>query len=319
MKVIINHVIAPLVEPRLPAGIDVVHIDQQGVADGELADAEAFFSWWTPVPALTEVLAAAPHIRWIQSSAAGVDWMLIPPIIERDLLLTKSSGAQAKPIAEFVMMLILNHAKRPQELQQQARAQNWYGLHGPSAVHLTELSGKTVVILGLGTIGREVAQRAAAFELRVLGSRRNPAPMAHVDRVVGVDHWRDLLPEADYLVLSTPLTEETRGMLDGEALALLKPNAYIINIARGELIDTPALIAALSAGAIAGAALDALPEEPLPPEHPLWDAPHVLITPHVAWSSPDTSLRTVELFLTNLARFCSGEPLINVVDKAAGY
>jgi phosphoglycerate dehydrogenase-like enzyme len=137
--------------------------------------------------------------------------------------------------------------------------------------------------------------------------------------VVGEHEWRELLPEADYVAIATPLTDATRGMLDAAALARMRPGAYLVNIARGEIIDTTALIAALEQGRLAGAALDALPEEPLPPEHPLWRAPNVWITPHISASSPRTSERAIGIFLENVRRYMAGEPLINVVDKQAGY
>jgi phosphoglycerate dehydrogenase-like enzyme len=153
----------------------------------------------------------------------------------------------------------------------------------------------------------------------VIGSRRRPAPIAGVERVVGEDEWWALLPEADYLVIATPLTSATRGMLDAAALGQLRPGAYLINIARGEIIDTPALIAALEQGRLAGAALDVLPEEPLPADHPLWRAPNVWITPHISFSSPHTSARALAIFLENVRRDITGQPFINLVDQQAGY
>jgi phosphoglycerate dehydrogenase-like enzyme len=137
--------------------------------------------------------------------------------------------------------------------------------------------------------------------------------------VVGAEEWRDLLPEADYVVIAAPLTAATRGMFDAAAFARLRRGAYLINIARGEIVDTPALLAALHEGRLGGAALDALPEEPLPPDHPLWSAPNVWITPHISASSPHMRERAIGVFLENLRRYRAGEPLINTVDKAAGY
>ena len=191
-------------------------------------------------------------------------------------------------------------------------------MHGRT-LQLDELYEKTLLILGLGHIGQEIARRAAAFGMRVIGSRRRPAPLAGLARVVGEDAWRALLPEADYLVIAAPLTSATRGMLDAAALALMRPSAYLVNIARGEIIDTAALIAALEQGRLAGASLDVLPEEPLPSEHPLWRTPNVWITPHISSSSPRTSERAIAIFLENVRRDMAGQPFVNLVDQQAGY
>jgi phosphoglycerate dehydrogenase-like enzyme len=255
-------------------------------------------------------------LRWLHTPSAGVDFLLIPEVIERKIVLTNSAGAHAIPIAEFVLLAMLGQAKRMRDLAALTPENAWE--HGRT-LHLGELYERTLVILGLGHIGQEIARRAAAFGMRVIGSRRRPAPLAGVAQVVGEEAWRALLPEADYIVIATPLTDATRGMLDAAALAQLRPSAYLINIARGEIIDTTALIAALEQGRLAGAALDVLPEEPLPPNHPLWRTPNVWITPHISSSSPRTSARAIAIFLENVRRDMAGQPLINLVDQQAGY
>jgi phosphoglycerate dehydrogenase-like enzyme len=316
MKLIIPHRIAAQVEPRLPPGCTVVHVDQEGAPDGDLADAEVLLRWWTPRAALGRILAAAPRLRWMHTPSAGVDGLLLPRVVDGAIVLTNSAGAHAIPIAEFVLMFMLGHAKQVRELAALRPADAW-----PRAreLHLAELHGKTVLILGLGHIGQAVARHAAAFGMRVFGSRRHPAPLEGVARVVGEQAWRELLPEADYIVIAAPLTDATRGMVDAAAFARMKREAYLINIARGEIVETEALLAALRGGQIAGAGLDALPEEPLPPDHLLWSTPNVWITPHISWSSPHMSERTVEIFLENLRRYQTGQPLINVVDTMVGY
>jgi phosphoglycerate dehydrogenase-like enzyme len=241
---------------------------------------------------------------------------MIPEVLEREIVLTNSAGAHAIQIAEFVLMFMLGHAKRVRDLAALTPTNTW---ERGRTLELDELHDKTLLVLGLGHIGQQIARRAAAFGMRVLGSRRRPGPLAGVERVVGEQEWRQLLPEANYVAIATPLTDATRGMLDAAALARMRPGAYLINIARGEIVDTTALIAALEQGRLAGAALDALPEEPLPPEHPLWRAPNVWITPHISASSPQTRERAIAIFLENLGRYRAGEPLINVVDKQAGY
>lgn len=316
MKLIVPHRIADTIDPRLPRDVMVVHIDQEGTPDGDLSDAEAFLRWWTPQAAMERVLAAAPQIRWLHTPSAGVDGLLIPQVLEHNLVMTNSAGAHAVPIAEFVIMFILGHVKRVRELVALTPENTWeIGEDMP----LDELPGKTLLILGLGQIGRETANRAAAFGMRVVASRRHPMAVEGIAQVVGEGEWRTLLPEADYVVISAPLTDATRGMVDAAAFDRMKPSAYVINVARGEIIDNDALLAALHSGRIGGAALDALPEEPLPADHPLWRAPGVWITPHISWSSPQTMPRAVALFLENLRRYRAGEPLLNVVDKTAGY
>jgi phosphoglycerate dehydrogenase-like enzyme len=319
MKLIIPTNIAEQAEPRLrevAPEAQVVHVDHEGAADGDLEDAEVLLRWWMSRATLRRILAAAPRLRWLHTPSAGVDGLLIPEVLEREIVLTNSAGAHAIQIAEFVLMFMLGHAKRVRDLAALMPANAW---ERGRTLELDELHDKTLLVLGLGHIGQEIARRAAAFGMRVLGSRRRPGPIAGVERVVGEHEWRELLPEADYVAIATPLTDATRGMLDAAALARMRPGAYLVNIARGEIIDTTALIAALEQGRLAGAALDALPEEPLPPEHPLWRAPNVWITPHISASSPRTSERAIGIFLENVRRYMAGEPLINVVDKQAGY
>jgi phosphoglycerate dehydrogenase-like enzyme len=319
MKLILPHRIADAVEPRIAAAVPdctIVHVDQEGTPDGDLADAEVLLRWWMPEQTLRRILAAAPKLRWLHTPSAGVDHVLLPEVMEREILITSSSGSNAIPIAEFVLMLMLGHAKRVRALAALTPENAW---EQAPKLHLDEIYERTALIIGLGHIGQEIARRAVAFGMRVLGSRRHPLPTPNVERVVGADGWRDLLPEADYVVIAAPLTNTTRGMLDGAAFRRMKRDAYFINIARGEIVDTEALIAALREGRIAGAALDALPEEPLPADHPLWSAPNVWITPHICWSSPRMRERVLDIFVENLRRYRAGEPLLNLVDKDEGY
>jgi phosphoglycerate dehydrogenase-like enzyme len=318
MKIIIPQSIAPELEPRIPAivpGAVVIQVHDDGTPLGDVSDAEVFIRWWTGLESFKRVLTAAPRLRWVHSPSAGVDHLLIPQIVESDIVLTNSAGAHAIPIAEFVVMYMLNHVKQAFALRGLPR-EEW---NRGDDIRCGELHDHTLLIVGLGAIGTEIAKRAQAFGMRVLGSRRIARPTPFVDTIVGEDGWRDLLPEADYVVLATPLTEQTRGMFDADAFARMKPTAYLINIARGQIVDTDALLAALHGGAIAGCALDALPVEPLPPDHPLWDAPNTWVTPHISYSSPRTRGRMFEIFFDNLRRFRAGEPLVNVVDKTAGY
>lgn len=306
--------IRDLLAPQLPAGQTAVWVDADGAFDGDPTDAAAYFRWWTGRPILEKVLAAAPCLRWLHTPSAGVDHLLIPPVLEREITITNSAGVHAIPIAEFVLALLLARVKQLAGYHAAQAAARW-----DREIQVDELFERTLLILGIGGIGQAIAERAAAFGMRVWGSRRSPRPMPGVERVVGLDGWRELLPAADYIVVAAPLTPETRGMLDAAAFAAMRPSVFVINIARGAIIDEPALLAALRAGQIAGAALDTFEQEPLPADSPLWTLPNVTITPHATASSPRMRERQIALFSENLRRFRNNEPLLNVVDVSAGY
>jgi phosphoglycerate dehydrogenase-like enzyme len=320
MKLILPHRIASQVEHRIAPiapGCQIVHIDAQGNPDGDLADADIFLRWWTPGPVFSTVLAAAPQLRWIHTPSAGVEHLIsAPEFANPKLILTNSVGAHAIPIAEFVLMYMLNHVKQARNLIELAPPEAW---RFEDRTQLDELTDKTVLLLGFGAIGQEIAKRARVFGMRVIASRRTNTPTDGVDQIVTGDDWRALLPEADFVVVAVPLTDQTRGMVGAAELALMKPTGYLINIARGPIIDTAALIAALNAGQIAGAALDVTDPEPPPADHPLWAAKNAWITPHISYSSPRTVERQIGIFIDNLARYANGQPLRNVVDRAAGY
>ncbi len=314
MKLIVSAYIAADVAPQLPPDVQVIQVDNEGVFDGDPSDAEVFLRWWTPKAQLDKVLQAAPAIRWIHTPSAGVDHLLTPLMLSRDIVLTNNAGGHAIPIAEFVMAFILNHAKRLPALRSAQAERRW-----DRQATALELTDAVLLIVGMGGIGQAIATRAAAFGMRVWGSRRHPCDMPGVERVVGADGWRELLPAADYVVLAMPLTAETRRVFDAAALRSMRSSAYLINVARGAVIDEEALIVALREEWIAGAALDTFETEPLPPDSPLWDLPNVVLTPHCTSSSPRARQRSIALFLDNLERYRNGQPLRNVVDKAAGY
>jgi phosphoglycerate dehydrogenase-like enzyme len=314
MKLILPVQIRAELALHIPDDVTVAWVDPEGRFSGDPADAVGYFRWWTGRPVLEKVLAAAPQLRWMHTPSAGVDHLLIPPVIERDITLTNSAGVHAIPIAEFVLALMLSRAKGLAEYRTAQAEQRWERDVAPS-----ELYEHTLLIVGIGGIGQAIAARAAAFGMRVWGSRRTPQPMPGVERVVGEGEWRELLPTADYVVLATPLTPATRGIIDAAAFAAMHDAAYLINVARGAIIDEPALIQALETHQIGGAALDTFDEEPLPPDSPLWRLPNVTITPHATAHSPRMRERQIALFIDNVRRMRAGEPLRNVVDKTAGY
>jgi phosphoglycerate dehydrogenase-like enzyme len=265
-----------------------------------------------------QFLANSPALLWIQAPSAGVEHLLRQPgLAERpELVLTNAAGVHGPVIAEHVFALLLSLTRGlPTYARAQARGE-WdrEGTAGQA------LAGRTLLVAGLGGIGDEVARRGAAFDMTVLATVRTPRERPpHVDELVTGDRLDELLPRADVLVICLPLTDQTRGLFDARRLALLPQGAYLINIARGAIVDTEALVAALHSGHLAGAGLDVTDPEPLPAGHALWTRPDVLITPHVASDGSLTDRRRRELWRENLRRFGAGEGLLNVVDRQAGY
>lgn len=315
MKIILAEQLAAAIEPHLPADVEVVHITLRGELDGPIDDAEVCMAWGMPGSILDTILANTPHLRWLHTPSTGIDHLL-PSILQAraDILFTNSPGLHAIPIAEFVIAFLLNHAKLLPELRLAQTTHHW-----AKDLKIREVYETTLLIIGLGGIGQAIATRAAALGMHVWGSRRTPQPVPGVERVVGADGWRELLPEADYTVIAAPLTPETNRMVNETAFRAMRPTAYFINIARGQIVDEDALITALREEWIAGAALDAFSTEPLPPDSPLWDLPNVFITPHCTWTSPRMYERAAALFLENFLRYRNGEPLQHVVNREAGY
>nr|WP_199332507.1 D-2-hydroxyacid dehydrogenase [Anabaena catenula] len=315
VKLILPAEIAIELEPHLPEDTVVVPVDSDGNLDGDATDAEVYYSWFYLKPTtLHRVLDAAPALRWHHAPNAGVNHILTPKYLERDLILTNGAGIHAIPIAEFVITYLLAYTKQLPSLYQLQAEHNWQ-----RGLPIQELLDKTLLIIGAGGIGQEISIRAKAFGMRIFGSSRHPKPLPNFDKVVGANEWKELLPEANFIVIATPLTQETKGMIDLETLRLFRPDAYLINIARGAIVDESALTKALQEGWIAGAALDTVFTEPLPAESPLWSLPNVFITPHCSGNSPRVKERSLALFLDNLNRYLQGKSLHNVVDKTAGY
>ena len=257
-----------------------------------------------------------PNVKWIQATSAGIGQFVkrMGYAEQRDWIFTTASGVHARPLAEFALMAMLMFAKDYEYLQREKKAHHW------QRYSATELASKTVAIVGLGSIGQEVARLAQAFEMRVIGNRRNPQrETSHVDQLYGPDDLRQFLSEANFLVLATPHTQETDGMIGQAELALLPQGAIIINIARGQVIDQDALIAALQSGYLRGAALDVFNPEPLPPDNPLWDMPNVIISPHSASTADTENQKITDLFCENLQRYLAGETMLNVLDTEKLY
>lgn len=280
-------------------------------ADANAADARLF----SP-----ELLARAPDLVWVHAMSAGVDRLVAAgPLRDSDrIILTNSRAAHGPAIADHVMAMLLTFTRNLTDYSREQAQARW-SRESPAAPSIA-LHGRTMLIVGLGGIGVEVGARAHAFGMTVIATRRTDAAAPDfVQRTGRPADLLSMLPEADVVVLCVPLTTETEGLFGPEAFKAMKPGSILINIARGKVVNTDALIESLVSGRLRGAGLDVTDPEPLPPDHPLWKAPNVLITPHVAADAELTDERIMSLYEENLRRFAAGEPLLNVVDKKAGY
>ncbi len=267
-----------------------------------------------------EFLEAAEKLCWVQSSSAGVErYVAMPELAQNDrIVLTNMQAVHGPTIADHAFAMLLALTRDLPYYLDPAQRGSWN--RRGSGFQPIALEGRTLLVVGLGGIGSEVARRGKGFGMRVLATRRSDTPPpSYVDQQGRADELLELLPEADVVALCVPLTKETKGMIGERELAAVKPGAYLINVARGKLVDTDALVEALESGRLAGACLDVTESEPLPPDHPLWTMPNVVITPHMSGRSALTGDRMRAIYLENLRRFGQGEPLLNVVDKQAGY
>jgi len=262
-----------------------------------------------------DLLAQATRIRFIQSIGAGTDQFPRDALAERGVRLASARGVNARAVSEHVMALILALARRLPEARDNQGKRVWRGMIGDLAAREDELGGKTLLVVGLGQIGGRLARLAKAFDMRVIGIRRDPrAGAGDADAVHPMAELKALLPQADFVALTCPLTAETEKLIDADALGRMKPSAYLVNAARGRVVDEPALIDALARRQIMGAALDVTVEEPLPPDSPLWAMEHVLITPHTAGETRRYEDNVLAIMQENLERLWRGETeLLNQV------
>ena len=269
-----------------------------------------------------EFLDAATNLHWVQSWSAGVDRYVGPEglagLVENDqVVLTNMKGIHGPVIAEHVMATLLSLSRDLPAYHVAQQNKTWDRSAGSGQ---RALAGSTLLVVGMGGIGTEVARRAHGFDMRVLATVRTARKTpSYVSELGTADALERFLPLADTVVICLPLTGETRGMFDAALIAKMKPDSILVNIARGAIVDTDALLAALESGHVAGAALDVTDPEPLPSSSPLWLRSDVVITPHTAGMAELTGTRRDVLFSENLHRFAEGRPLLNVVDKAAGY
>jgi phosphoglycerate dehydrogenase-like enzyme len=255
--------------------------------------------------AFVQSVIKLPEVRWAHTEDAGIDGLFYDAMRQHKVALTHSPGANAPEVAEMAFSFVMWSAKQLGELRDQQRAHTWQKLQ------LESLSDKTMLVVGLGAIGCRVAAFGKAFGMRVLGIRRASEAVLNVDRQGTMADLAVFLPEADFVVLAIPITPEVMGMIDQDALALMKPTATLVNVGRGALIDIPALKSALAAGRLRHACLDVLPTEPWPADDDLWDIPNLLITPHNASTSPLYLQRVGNIWIENLRRFGRGEAMLH--------
>ena len=261
-------------------------------------------------------IRAGKKLRWVQAGTAGVEQCMFPELVKSDIVLTNVKILQGPEIADHAMALLLTLTRNTNIAVLNREKERW----GAEDYNPIELRGKTALVIGVGGVGTQVAERAAAFGMSILAVDPKDIPyMDSVEQVVKPDQLPRVLPEADVVFMCAPHTPKTEGMLGAEEFLLMKPGAYFINVSRGKTVQTDALVEALKSGHLAGAGLDVTDPEPLPKDHPLWDLSNVVLTPHVAWSSDQVWDRLMALFKENIRRFVEGLPLYNVVDKNKGY
>jgi len=280
--------------------------------DSLLREAEVIYGLRFP----ENILERAPRLKWVQTSSAGVDTLVGTKLWQSDIILTNTSGIHVIPMREHVLGMMLMFVKHAQGYFANKQDRVWEQ-HIPD-----QLCGKTLGVVGLGRIGEGIARTAKAFDMRVVAIRRHVTEQetpAAVDTLYPADKLPEMLGESDFVVVTVALTEETRKLIGEKELRAMKPTAYIINIARGSVIDETALTKALKEKWIAGAGLDVFEKEPLSQDSELWTLPNVIITPHVAGIMRDYNARAMEVFCENLRRYLAGESLINVIDRTRGY
>lgn len=307
----LSSLIRPLLEPRLPEGLEVRWFMSREEALAAVADAEIGWFDMYDQQAMAETLRAATKLRWLNSIYAGLDFLPMDVLIERDITVTNGVGINAVTIAEYVVMGMLNIAKGYREVMRAAERREWL-LDSPGK---RELAGTRALLLGYGAIGKAVAPRLAAFDVDVTVVRRSGG-----EGTLGPDEWRARLGEFDWVILVVPATPETEGMIGAAELAAMKADAVILNFARGSVIDQPALVEALQNKRIGGAFLDVTTPEPLPADHPLWGLDNAHISMHLSGRAQDKMfVRSAERFLDNLGKYLRGEPVAQRFDPRLGY
>ncbi|MBB4154462.1 phosphoglycerate dehydrogenase-like enzyme [Sphingomonas jinjuensis] len=312
MKALLPALARPLLEPHLPDGVEAAWFTSPAEANAMIADADIAWVDMQPTRLTSEAIRhAGPNLKWVSTIYAGLDAFPLDFLRERHVVLTNGAGINAVAVAEYAVLGVLAAAKRFDEVVRIADRREW-PMDAPGKLELTDTRA---LVIGYGTIGRLIGDRLAAFGVEVTGVTRSGR-----EGTLTPDAWRARLGDYDWVILAAPSTDDTRTMIGADELAAMKDGAWLINIARGDMIDQDALVAALHAGTIAGAFLDPTDPEPLPADHPLWSAPNCMVTMHFSGRSQTKMFqRAGALFLKNLAAFLAGKPMANVVDLELGY
>ena len=312
MKAVLPALARPLLEPGLPPELEVAWFTKPADAQAGIADADIAWVDMTPTSLVADTIrAAGPQLKWVSTLYAGLDAFPLDRLREHGVVLTNGAGINAYAVAEYAVLGVLAAAKRFDEVVRAQDRREWLR-DSPGKVELFETRA---LVIGYGAIGRLIGERLAAFGVDVTGVTRSGR-----DGTITPDRWRARLSEFDWVVLAAPSTDATKALIGAAELAAMKPDAWLINIARGDMIDDDALLAALNEQRIGGAFLDPTNPEPLPAEHPLWAASKCMITAHLSGRSQTKMFaRAAALFLENLAAFMAGRPMKNVADLNAGY
>jgi phosphoglycerate dehydrogenase-like enzyme len=311
VKAVLPAVARPLIEDKLPADLEPRWVGTREEAVAAAADAEIMWVDLPPHGLTEEAVAAAHRLRWLFTAVAGLDTLDLDALRASGAVVTNGAGINAVAVAEYAVMGILAAAKRYDEVVRLADRREW----PDTAPGRVELAGTAALVVGYGSIGRLIGERLRAFGVAVTGVTRSGR-----DGTLSPDAWRPRLGEFDWVVLAAPSTATTRAMIGSAELAAMKPGAWLVNMARGAMIDDNALLAALQGGRIGGAFLDPTDPEPLPADHSLWTAPDCLMSMHLSGRSQTGMFRrAAALFLDNFTAYQAGEPMRNVVDLAAGY
>lgn len=312
MKAVLPALARPMIEPHLPAGLDVAWFASPADANAMIADADIAWVDMSPTSLTADAIrAAGASLKWVSTIYAGLDAFPLGLLRNRGVLLTNGAGINAITVAEYAVLGILAAAKRFDEVVRAQDRHEW----PKDAPGKLELFETRALVVGMGAIGTLIAERLAAFGVEVTGVTRSGR-----DGTLTADQWRARLDQFDWVVLAAPSTDATKAMIGADELAAMKPSAWLINIARGDMIDEAALLDALNGRRIAGAFLDPTAPEPLPADHPLWSAPNTMVTMHLSGRSQTKMFqRGAALFLRNLDAFLNDRPMANIVDLELGY
>jgi len=309
------------VDPR----VEVVLVSNDEPIPERVADAAVFFRSYALRREIVDgVVERARALQWMHVPAAGVEAALTPQVMDTDFAITNVAGVYDVPVAELSLAVMLAAAKclpnyfAAQREARWLRAASWDEVKKERTLPQL-MRGSTVAILGFGGTGGTLAEMLRPLGVRILAFRRDPRPDPRADAVYGPDQLHEVLREADWVVLSLPLTKETERIIGEPEIAQMKPNAWLVNVGRGRLVDDDALIAALESGRIGGACLDVFTREPLPEDHPYYRLPNVIVTPHIAGAFPELNEVDREYFVDELRRFIAGEPLKATIERSKGY